>query len=79
MLWMSLSSAVDSSPPGFIQQCTQATKNDKGATNSTTCGLMSNVFDAREVWNITNNVIMVTGYRNSALSVDVSITAGQSE
>ncbi len=44
---MPLSFAVDSSSPGFIQQYTQATENDKGATNSTTCGLMSAVFDAR--------------------------------
>lgn len=75
---MSLSFAVDSSPPGFIQQYTQATKNAKGATNSTTCGLKSAVFDARrKVWNITNNVVVVSGYCNSALTIDVNIIAGQ--
>ena len=36
--------AVDSSPPGFIKQYTQATKKDEGATDSPTYGLISAVF-----------------------------------
>ena len=75
---MSLSLAIDSSPPWFVQQYTQTTKNDKGATYSTACGRMSAVSLRKGVWDTTNDVVVVSGYRNSALRVDVNTTAEQS-
>ena len=65
---MSLSLALYAPPPGFVEQRTQATKNDKGATNGTAYGNMLTLFDAkRGVSGVTNNIIVISGYCNSVL------------
>lgn len=43
-LFLSLSFAVDSALPGFIQRHSQTLENDKRAVNSTICGLTSGLF-----------------------------------
>lgn len=63
------SPAVYGPSPGSVQQRAQATEDNKGATDGTTYGSMSALFEARRgVLNVTNDVVVISGHCNPALN-----------